>query len=89
MATKDYGTCPDCGNPLDSEDADADFTRRADMINAALDGADDLTVEMLLSMFAGRYISRFVAEDQTKARRGLAREISIQTKDWVIRSCDA
>jgi hypothetical protein len=89
MATQDYGTCPDCGNPLSEEDARADFNRRADLIMEALDGADPVTIEVLLSMFAGRYIAEYVPEDQKKAKRGLVREIGIQTREHVIRSCDA
>jgi hypothetical protein len=59
------------------------------MINAALEDADDLVAEQLLALFAGRYISRFVAEDRKKVRRDIIREIDLQTKDWVIAGCDA
>jgi hypothetical protein len=89
MADQDYGNCEDCGKPLTEEDAQADFNQRADMINAALEDADDATCEMLLAMFVGRYLSRFVAEDRKKARRALIREIDEETKDCVIRGCDA
>jgi hypothetical protein len=89
MADRDYGTCPDCGNPLDEEDAQADFDWRANMIRDALDGADPVTIEVLLSLFAGRYISSFVPEDQKLVKRDLVREIGIQTREHVIRSCDA
>ena len=86
MAARDYETCENCGNPLSAED---DVTWRADAINAALDGADWETCEALLAMFVGRHLSRFVAEDRRKARRGLLRGIDKETKTWVIDGCDA
>lgn len=86
MATEDYGNCDVCGKSLSEDD---DFSWRADAINAALEDADDLTTEALLAMFVGRYISRFVAEDHKRARRGIARGITRETKRWVIAGCDA
>jgi len=68
MATQDY----------DAEQAD--FNRRADLINAALEGADDETAEALLAMFAGRHLSRFIAQDRKLVRRDIIRGI-----DWVTR----
>ena len=87
MADQTYGTCDDCGKPL-PEDED-DFTWRADAINAALKDADDGTTEALLTMFVGRYISRFVAEDHKKARRAISRGITEETRRWIISGCDA
>jgi hypothetical protein len=86
MATQDYGTCDTCGNPITE---DEDFTRRADMINAALDGVDEETVQILLAMFAGRHLSRFVADVRKRVRRDLHKEIDRETMDWVVAGCDS
>ena len=87
MATQDYETCPDCGKPLDEDQAD--FNRRADLINEALEDADDATIEVLLTMFAARYLSCFTASERKKARRGFIRCLDEETKECVIRGCDA
>ena len=75
-----YDVCPDCGEPIDD---DAEFHKRADMINEALDGADDYMAMELLAMFMARWLSRWCAED-----RALAREDMIETTDretnWVL-----
>ena len=89
MATSDYGNCDCCGTPLTEEDMQADFDRRADLIAEALDGADPVTCETLLAMFAGRHVSLFPVEGRKFARRELLREIDKETKEWVIRGCDA
>jgi len=86
MADQDYGTCDHCGKPLDDE---ADFHRRADAIRDALETADDVTREALLAMFVARYLVGFVPEDLKKARRGLLREIDRETREMIIRNCDA
>lgn len=86
MADQEYGNCDCCDKPLSDED---EFTQRADAINAALDGAEWEMCEALLALFAGRHLSRFVAEERHKARRGLFREIDKETKTWVIDGCDA
>lgn len=89
MADQDYGTCDDCGKPLSEDDAQADFDRRADMIYAALDGADWETTEALLAMFTGLHLSGFDPVERKKARRGIIRVIDEETRDCVIRACDA
>ena len=89
MATQDYGNCASCGNPLTEEEMQADFNRRADLLAEALDGADPITCEVLLAMFAGQHLSSFVPEHFKLARRELLREIDKETKEWVIRRCDA
>jgi hypothetical protein len=89
MATQDYGNCEDCGKPLTEEDAQEDFNWRADLIGDALDGADLNCCEALLTMFLGLHLSAFDAADRKKVRRDLMRMIDEQTKDWVIRGCDA
>lgn len=86
MANSEYGHCDSCGKPLDEDD---DFTWRADAIRDALESADSVTRELLLAMFAARYLVEFVPEDIKKARRGLLREIDRETKEAIIRSCDA
>ncbi len=89
MATEDYGNCDTCGNPLTEEDAQADFNHRADMIQAALDGADWEMTEALLAMFTGLHLSGFDPVERKKARRGIIRVIDEETRDCVIRACDA
>jgi hypothetical protein len=89
MAKQEYGNCDTCGKPLDDEDAQADFNRRADMMKAALEDADYDTSTMLLAMFAARHLFWSTAEERKKARRDLIREIDRETKDMVIRGCDA
>lgn len=85
MADEEYGHCDSCGKPLDEDD----FSWRADAIRDALESADSVTRELLLAMFAARYLVEFVPEDIKKARRGLLREIDRETKEAIIRSCDA
>ena len=89
MATQDYGNCDTCGNPLSEEDIQADFDRRANMIHEALDSADDQLCEVLLTMFLGMVLAGVDAEDRKSARRCLIRDIDRETKDWVLRACDA
>lgn len=86
MADQVYETCDSCGKPLSE---DADFHRRADMINAALDGVDEETAQLLLAMFAGRHLSRFDAGLRKRVRRDLHKGIDSETRDWVIAGCDA
>ena len=89
IADQNYGHCEDCGKPLTEEDLQADFNRRADLINEALDGADPDACEALLTMFLGLHLSAFDAADRKKVRRDLIRMIDEEAKDWVISGCDA
>jgi hypothetical protein len=71
------------------DECSADFEARADMIAAALDGADGELEIDLLTMFTARALASWCADDRKSVQRDMLEAIDSETKDWVMAGCDA
>lgn len=78
--------CAECGEPLDPQE---EFNARADMIEAALDGADPEDQMGLLVMFLSLWLAQWRAEDREDARSDIIEMLDEDTRSWVMQGCDA
>ena len=83
--------CSICGQIHDpDEDVQDEFNRRADLIVEALEGIDDPWMELqLISLAASSFLSAFDAKLRRTVRRDLIKCIDSDTRDMVVRACDA
>jgi NDP-sugar pyrophosphorylase family protein len=78
--------CEECGEFLEGEE---EFNAIADQIDALLEDASPEDEMAILTMFLGRWLSRWRPEDYEEARSDILDALDRQAKSWIIQKCDA
>src|SRR5215469_12213092 len=75
--------------PMDDEDEQDEFNRRADAVDQALDGAHVHEEMVILTMFLARWLSRIEPESREIAHKDMFATLENDIREWIIAGSDS